>query len=49
MNSNIQKQRNNESIDTSVSYNNNSFNFELWAKEVRPHLVAALQRRAAKN
>ena len=32
-------------IKTPVSGNNDSFNFELWARAVRPQLLAALQKK----
>ena len=35
-------------IKTPVSGNNDSFNFELWARAVRPQLLAALQKKATK-
>jgi len=43
------KTHNNGHIESSFRYNNESFNFELWAKEVRPQLVAALQKRSTKK
>ena len=35
-------------IKTPVSGNNDSFNFELWARAVRPQLLAALQKKTTK-
>lgn len=35
-------------VKASASDNNDSFNFELWAKEVKPLLLAALKKRAEK-
>jgi hypothetical protein len=32
-------------IETPVNGDNNSFNFELWARAVKPQLLAALQKR----
>ena len=37
---------NDKLVETAVTYSSDSFNFELWTKEVRPQLIAALQRRA---
>jgi len=34
---------------TTVNGNNDSFNFDLWVKEVRPQLIAALQKRARRS
>ena len=33
---------------TLVRENKNNFNFDLWAKEVKPQLIAALKKRAEK-
>jgi hypothetical protein len=38
-----------KSVETPVSGNKDSFNFEVWASLVKPQLIAALQKRATKN
>lgn len=43
MSTNIQNQP-----QTLVNDRKNNFNFELWAKEVKPQLIAALKKRAEK-
>lgn len=49
----VQSEMSNESkklIETPVTgSNNDSFNFDLWAKAVRPQLLAALQKRTTKS
>ena len=43
MNTAVQK-----SVKASASDNNDSFNFERWAREVKPQMLAALKKRAEK-
>jgi|GEM_PF-6675113 len=35
-----------KSVKASASDNDDSFNFETWAREVKPQLLAALKKRA---
>ncbi len=38
---------NDKLVETAVTYNSDSFNFERWVREVRPQLMAALRRRGS--
>jgi plasmid rolling circle replication initiator protein Rep len=45
MNANLNNQQQNNTVRASLSANNNSFDFELWANQVRRQMIAVLQRR----
>ena len=45
MNHYLKKQQPDKPIDAENSATDDSFNFELWARAVRPQLLAALQKR----
>jgi hypothetical protein len=45
MNRNLKKQQ----LNNSVSANDNSFDFESWARAVRPQLLAALEKRTIES
>lgn len=49
MSTQVKKNLKDELVEESLSNNNDSFNFDVWAAEVRPQLYAALQKRAAKR
>jgi hypothetical protein len=44
MNTTSKKQQQNKSSETLNSVNNDNFNFEVWAREVRRQLLAALHK-----
>lgn len=48
MNTHLNNKQQDKFVKGAVSANNDSFDFELWAREVRPLLLAALQKRATK-
>lgn len=37
-----------KSVQTRVGDNNDTFNFEIWVREVKPQLLAALKKRSEK-
>ena len=46
MSTKAEKRQKNKSIAVSASGGNDSFNFELWALEVRRQMLASLQKKA---
>jgi hypothetical protein len=46
MNAEVGRKLQDKSIEGSGRGSNGSFNFELWAADVRPKLIAALQKRS---
>ena len=47
MKTKVKMERQDKPVEAPVSCNNDILNFDLWLKEVRSQLVAALKRRAA--
>ncbi|HCF26219.1 MAG TPA: hypothetical protein DEV81_03115 [Cyanobacteria bacterium UBA11049] len=45
MNFNLKQQQMDKPVDASVSPQDESFNFELWARAVKPQLLAVVQKR----
>lgn len=46
MNAEVGRKLQDKSVEGSGRGSNGSFNFELWAADVRPKLIAALQKRS---
>lgn len=46
MNIEVGRKLQSKSVERAVRDNNDGFNFELWAAEVRPKLIAAIQKRS---
>jgi len=49
MNAEVKNQTQDKLVETPNSYSEDSFNFDLWAREVKFQLVAALQRRSKRS